>query len=269
MFAPSPRPRLAPSRAGRTLASLAAALHLVSGGALAAPVETVLAPSGPWVVETIRRSHAPDERPAQDERPALVVGLHGYGIDQSQMGTLVNVRPNLPHVYVAVRGRHAAPEGGYGWFAVSVTNDRIAFDADELSRVVDEVADLLPRLAERHGADPARIHLVGYSQGGTLALHVALARPEAAASFAGFAGALLPLEANDPSSSVPRPVLIGHGTRDPLVSAADVEASAERLRERGRTVEIASFPVPHVVSRVGREAIARWIERHDPSPTKE
>ena len=241
------------------LAPFIGALSLVSGEALAGPVETVLAPSGPWVVETIHRAHAPDKR------PALVVGLHGYGIDQSQMRTLVNVRPAVPHVYVAVRGRYDAPEGGFGWFAVSIANDRIVFDDAELSRVVDEVADLLPQLAERHGADPMRIHVVGYSQGGTLALHVALARPEAAASFSGFAGALLPPAADGPHRSHRVPVLIGHGTRDPLVAVADIEASADRLRELGRAVEIASFPVPHVVSRADREAIARWIERHDPS----
>ena len=230
-------------------------------GVTAGPVDTVLAPSAAWVVETIHRAHGPNER------PALIVGLHGYGIDQSQMGTLVNVGPSVPHVYVAVRGRHQAPEGGFGWFAISLANDRVVFREAELARVVNEVADLLPVLAERYGADPARIHVVGYSQGGTLALHMALARPDAAASFSGFAGALLPLASDGPPRSARAPVLIGHGTRDALISAADVEASVERLRSRGRTVEVTSHPVPHVVSRAGRKAIEAWIERHDPSRT--
>ena len=258
--------RPAPSRAGRwrALALSAFAFGWVVGlptASRAGPIETVLAPSGAWVVETIHRAHR------SDETPALIVGLHGYGIDQSQMGTLVNVRPAIPHVYVAVRGRHAAPEGGFGWFAVSLANDRVVFREAELARVVNEVADLLPVLAERYGADSARVHVVGYSQGGTLALHTALARPDTAASFTGFAGALLPLASDGPPRSARTPVLIGHGTRDALISAADVEASAERLRARGRAVEVTSQPVPHVVSRAGREAITRWIERHDPSRT--
>ena len=253
------RPAL--TRAGRALALFAFAFGWVVGpptASRAGPIETVPSPSGPWTVETIHRAHGPHET------RVLIVGLHGYGIDQSQMGTLVNVRPAIPHVYVAVRGRYEAPEGGFGWFAVGLNDGRIVFDEGELARVVNEVADLLPFLARHHGAAPDRIHLVGYSQGGTLALHTALARPDAAASFTGFAAVLLPLARDEaPTQSNPAPVLIGHGTRDPLIAVADVEASAARFRERGHLVEIASHPVPHVVSRAGREAIERWIGARD------
>ena len=253
--------RPARSRAGRLSALAVSVLTLAwAAGAVdgrAGPIETVLAPPGSWTVETIHRAHGPDKT------PALIVGLHGYGIDQSQMGTLVNIRPATPHIYVAVRGRYRAPEGGFGWFAVGLNDGRIVFDEGELARVVNEIADLLPLLARHYGADPDRIHLVGYSQGGTLALHTTLSRPEAA-SFTSFAGALLPLARDEPpTQSNPTPVLIGHGTRDPLIAVADVEASAARFRERGRLVEIASHPVPHVVSRAGREAIERWIGARD------
>ena len=259
--------RPARSRAGRLSALAVSVLTLAwAAGAVdgrAGPIETVLAPSGSWTVETIHRAHGPDET------PALIVGLHGYGIDQSQMGTLVNIRPATPHIYVAVRGRYRAPEGGFGWFAVGLNDGRIVFDEGELARVVNEIADLLPLLARDYGADPDRIHLVGYSQGGTLALHTALARPEAAASFTGFAGALLPLARDEPpTQSNPAPVLIGHGTRDPLISPTDIAATRVRLERLGRRVEVITHPVPHVVSRAGREAVERWLERLDqPSPS--
>ena len=255
-------PRPVRSRAGRglTLALSVLTLGWVAGAkdGRAGPIETILAPSGPWTVEMVHRAHGPDET------PALIVGLHGYGIDQSQMGTLVNVRPAIPHVYIAVRGRHLAPEGGFGWFAVGYKHEGLVFDEGELLRVVGEVGDLLPMLAERFGADPTRVHLVGYSQGGTLTLHMALAHPEAAVSFTGFSGALLPLdEASLPSQSNPAPVLIGYGTRDPLISANDVDLTQAHLERLGRRVEVTSHPVPHVVSRAGREAIERWIEARD------
>ena len=259
---PSPNgaARPAPHRQGRLRALLLSAFTLGAAPILAdaGEITTIRAPSGPWIVETIHRAHAPHET------PLLIVGLHGYGIDQRQMATLVNVRPDLPNIYVALRGRYPAPEGGYGWFAVGLDGDRIVFDPAELTRIGDTVADLLPHLADRFGADPARIHLVGYSQGATLALHIALSRPDAAASVTGFAGALLPAGGDPaPSPSGPTPVLIGHGTRDPLISADDIAATRARLERAGRVVELVTHPVPHVVSRAGRADIETWIERQD------
>lgn len=251
------------ARAVRSLAL--AGLAILAGPAAAdeatGSTEMVLTAARAWTVDLIRHSQA------ADEMPALIVGLHGYAMDERQMRTLVDVRPAVAHVYVAVRGPARAEEGGHAWFPIALDSEELVFDPRDVKLAVNDVARLLPILAERYGADPDAIHVVGYSQGGTLALQMALARPEAAASFTGFAGAILPgTEDQAALASNPTPVLIGHGTRDPLITAAEIERTAALLRGRGRRVEVSVHAVPHVVSHAGREAIADFIERNSRQP---
>ena len=49
-------------------------------------------------------------------KPALIIGLHGYGINEKQMATLVPLTLQAPHVYVAPRGDYDLGDGSYGWF---------------------------------------------------------------------------------------------------------------------------------------------------------
>lgn len=224
-------------------------------------VDTVVTVSGAWTVEVIHRATG------GYDKPALLVGLHGYGMDQRQMRSLVNIRPNFPHVYVAVRGRYRPREGGHGWFAVSQRADgSFDYSVQEIADAVNDLAALLPSLSARYGSDPHKTHVIGYSQGGTVALQMALQRPDAAASFAGFAGTILPgTEALTPQASFATPVFIGHGELDALISNHDAERTATTLRKAGRLVSLLTFRVPHVVSSAGRNSLIRWLERLPPN----
>ncbi len=111
----------------------------------------------------VQKIHAPIHAP--DTRPPLLIGLHGYGSDQRQIDTLVNVQLNGPYIYIAPRAPHAHPTGGFAWFPIDTTNGQINFRVEELQQSLDLVAALILRALERYDADPERVFLVGYSQG--------------------------------------------------------------------------------------------------------
>ncbi len=46
-------------------------------------------------------------------RPALIIGLHGYGADERQIETLVNVEPSVRHTFVALRAPLSLPGRGF------------------------------------------------------------------------------------------------------------------------------------------------------------
>lgn len=89
---------------------------------------------------------------------------------------------------------------------------------------VDDVgflAALIARLRADYGADPARIHLAGFSNGAMLASRFALERPGVAASLTSVAG-YLPCDAQQPAGALP--VLVIHGAQDKVARFAPTEA---------------------------------------------
>lgn len=217
---------------------------------------TLSLPSGDVVFRVIRQGE-PGET-----KPALIIGLHGYGQNERQMQSLVNVEPEASNTYISVRGFSSLDDGGYGWFPISAGETGLVFSEDDLGRALDRLVAAAPALAREVGADPDHVFFLGYSQGATLSMSLALRHPDVGAGFVAFAGALLPnnSESEDAAPTSNAPVLIGHGTRDPSVRAQDVDRSVTALADAGRQVELQTFDVPHVVSAAGRRAIATWID---------
>ncbi|WP_298975116.1 alpha/beta fold hydrolase [uncultured Roseobacter sp.] len=224
-------------------------LAALSGAASRA--ETVAIPDArEAVVQVISRGEGAD--------PALIVGLHGYGASEPQIATLLPVELDFPHVYVAVRAPLALEDGGYAWFRFAAEAGGIVIAPGAVERAVDDLATLLPRIAEATGAASDDIHVVGYSQGGALALALALDRPEAVASVAAFAGAL-PGDLATPQATAPLPVLAAHGRLDPLISEQDIALTRAMLAAAGRRVTPFDEGVPHVVGNAGRLRLQIWL----------
>jgi polyhydroxybutyrate depolymerase len=88
-------------------------------------------------------------------------------------------------------------------------------DVELVRRVVGE-------LQESHGIDPSRVFVIGYSNGGQMVLRLIHEVPELLAG-ATVISATMPAPENfllpaDETAAVPLPVLLVHGTKDPIVS---------------------------------------------------
>ncbi len=208
------------------------------------------------VVRVVSRAAGPN--------PALIVGLHGYGARETQIATLLPVDIDVPHVYVALRAPLAMADGGYAWFEVSTDADGITVAPGAVEQAFDDLAQRLPHIAAETGVSARNVHVVGYSQGGTLALAFALQRPDALASAASFSGALPPGLAAS-SDRAPLPVLVAHGTRDALISKGEIATTRDALSSHGRVVTAFDEDVPHVVGNVGRRE-ADFAVRLDNNP---
>ena len=68
----------------------------------------------------------------QQPNQPLLIGIHGYGADEMQMKTLVNLAIDIPHTYIAPRALEKHPTGGYRWFPIEVTNDGIGLMSRQL-----------------------------------------------------------------------------------------------------------------------------------------
>lgn len=153
---------------------------------------------------------------------------------------------------------------GYQWWGLSgFAPSALAAGAASAAPAIDAFID---RKLAQYDLSEADLALVGFSQGTMMALHVGLRRPRAVAAVVGYSGMLagtLGLANGDFSKP---PVLLVHGTADPVVPIAALHMSESELKRLG--VEVTthiSYGVGHSVDpaglRLGRDFVAAAFER--------
>jgi phospholipase/carboxylesterase len=167
-------------------------------------------------------------------RPPLLVLLHGLGADEQDLLPLA--APLAPRFLCAsVRAPYEAAPMGHAWYAIDWRTAPPTFDLAQAEESREALAALLPDLSRRHGTDPARTLVFGFSQGAAMALAVALTRPDLLRGAVLHSGGALPgLESRmAPAEALARlEVLVLHGIHDDVVPV-----------QRGRRVRDLLAPV--------------------------
>lgn len=197
----------------------------------------------------------PSRPPAAGGQPKqLVILLHGLGADGNDLiGLAPHWAPFLPQAeFVSPNAPFPCDMAAYGyqWFS---SQDRsppavlagVRAAAPILDAFVDEA------LAER-GLDDTALALVGFSQGTMMSLFVGLRRARPAAGIVGYSGRLLAPELLPSELRSRPPVLLVHGTEDPLVPYASLAAAEAVLKQAGVAVDSMSCPgIGHSISEEG------------------
>lgn len=213
------------------------------------------------------------EAGASRDAEGSVIWLHGLGADghdfepivpELRLDGLLKLRFVFPHAPV----RPVTINGG---MAMRAWYDIIDFDRDgpqdekgirESARLVE---GLIGREQER-GIAADRIVLAGFSQGGAIAIHTATRFRQRLAGLLALSS-WLPLQdafdkevvAEPESQSRDLPVLIAHGTFDPILPLALGEASRDSLKRAGFRPEWHSFPMAHSVCAEEIAAVRSWL----------
>lgn len=236
--------------AAATLASAApaAASPAPSSAAVASPAPQALTlprPEGPRRVLLAVPAHAP-----AGPRP-LVILLHGHGGSAAQTLGLERTAAPLSQ-WLAIGQREgllvAAPDGLVGGDQKSGWNDcRRDTQTNPTSDDVGLISALIDEAVAHHGADPARVYLMGMSNGGMMALRYAM---EAGDRLAGVAAvsASMATDSRCPAIKAPLSLLMVGGTADGIVPWDGGPVGKRQEGRRGRVI--------------GAEAtVMRWRER--------
>ena len=161
--------------------------------------------------EAVLWSASPSDRAG---RPILVL-LHGYN---SHEGDLFGLAPYLP-LEPAIASLRAPVQTGYGhaWFPLLVEGEELALEgADAATTAIVEWLDRV--------APDASVGLLGFSQGGTMALELLRRLPDRFAFAVSLAGFALPgrREGDERMSHLAPPVFWGRGTDDEVIPASFV-----------------------------------------------
>ena len=199
----------------------------------------------------------------------LVILLHGLGADgndliglQQYWGRLVPeaefVSPNAPFPC------DTAPFG-YQWFSV---RDR---SPPTVLAGVRAAATLLDAFIDdelqKRGLDESDAALVGFSQGTMMALFVGLRRATPLAGILGYYGRLIAADLLASELRSRPPVLLVHGTEDPMVPFQSLAAAEAALNEAGVPVEtLACVGTEHAIDPEGLARGGRFLREKLSAP---
>lgn len=129
---------------------------------------------------------------------------------------------------------------GRQWFSLRTPTAAARLDGvRQAAPILDAFLDAA--LAAR-GLTADRLALVGFSQGGMMALHVALRRAVPVAGVVGYSGALVGAERLAAELRARPPVLLIHGDADPVVPVAALDAARQALTAAGVPVQAVVRP---------------------------
>lgn len=195
----------------------------------------------------------------------LLLALHGMGMDEDALATLLSPLFSLPVRVLTPRGPYPVEVRGEGrigasWYAYDGDQER--FRA-ELLRTEAFLLDLLERVESECGLAPRRRVLLGFSQGGYCGSFLAVRHPEI---FRGMivSGARVKVEFLEremvAAGAAGFGALLCHGTRDGSVSMEGAVRGRDALAAAGVDARLETFDAGHSLGRAQVAVIGKWLE---------
>jgi phospholipase/carboxylesterase len=201
---------------------------------------------------------------------ATVIWLHGLGADGHDFVPIVDelhLPQSLPvrFIFPHARQRPVTINNGFvmrAWYDIKGLGRDGPEDDAGIRESAEVVRDYIAAEVAR-GIRSTRIVIAGFSQGGAIALHLSVRHAEPLAGVMALS-TYLPLrasleqEATAANRSIP--ILMCHGTQDPMVPLPMGEWSRDFLTQLGYRVDWRTYPMQHSVCLEEVNDISRWLQ---------
>lgn len=207
------------------------------------------------------------ESPRGVEVNAAVIWLHGLGADGGDFAPIIPqldlapsfgirfIFPHAPSIPVSINNGQVMP----AWYDIKQMDIDRHVDEAQLRQSAARVQQLIEREIER-GVDSERIIIAGFSQGGAVAYEAALNFPQKLAgimALSSYFATAITVEINPVQNEIP--IMICHGSLDPVLPETLGQKSLETLRALNFTPEYHSYPMEHSLCPQEIADIATWI----------
>jgi phospholipase/carboxylesterase len=194
--------------------------------------------------------------------PPLLLMLHGVGSRERDLFDLAEYLDRRFFI-VSARAPNALGPDSYAWYPVEFTADDtiIDFEVAEDSRSI--LLRFIDELIEAYLVDPKRVYLMGFSQGATMSLSIALTRPDKVAGIVVMSGRLLPEIRSmiaDPTALTGLPIFMVHGRADPIVPIAQARATRAELAKLPVALTYHEYTMGHQVTVESMKDIVAWLK---------
>lgn len=191
--------------------------------------------------------------PSNGKNPEYVmVLLHGWGANDRDLAPLAPMfnLPNYQFFFPNAPFAHPQVPSGRAWYSLETAN----YDGIEESRQL--LFEWLSYLPQKTGVPLEKTILAGFSQGGAMSLEMGLKLP-----FAGVVAmsGYLQSEPEKQNHFLP-PILICHGTLDPVVPINSAQKARQKLESIGIKVQYQEFEMAHEIISEEITLIVDFIE---------
>jgi phospholipase/carboxylesterase len=207
------------------------------------------------------------ESPGGVEVNASVIWLHGLGADGGDFAPMVPqldlpghfgirfIFPHAPSIPVSINNGYVMP----AWYDIKQMDTDRHVDAEQLRQSARWVHQLIDREVER-GVDSRRIIIAGFSQGGAVSYEAALTYPLALAGIMALSSYFASADSIEIDSAQNQiPIMICHGSLDPVLPESLGRKGLETLESLGFTPQYHIYPMEHAVCPQEIVDIAAWI----------
>lgn len=201
--------------------------------------------------------------PAGPGSHATLIALHGHGAHCQDLAPLApmlaggQLQVICPQAEFPLEGAPYSYAPMYTWMKRG-PNDR-PLDG-ELERVAGALSSFIDEACDRYDVDRERLALMGFSQGGFLAYRLALSEPQRWQGAAMLSTWLSDEAAEDVHpDAADLPLLVQHGTSDPLVGVDRGRNSRDRLQAMRMNLDYREYPMQHEIGRQSMHDLSSWL----------
>ena len=207
----------------------------------------------------------PSHPPHSGGKPRhLVILLHGLGSDGNDLiGLAPYWAPLLPDAeFVAPNAPFPCDMApfGYQWLSVRDASPEARLAGARAAGAI--LDDFIDEALESRGLGDGDLALVGFSQGTMMSLFVGPRRERQVAGIVGYSGRLIAPDVLAAEIRSRPPILLIHGTEDPMVAYASMAEAEAALSAAGVSVETLSCPgIGHTIDGDGLQAGGQFLHR--------
>ncbi|MDE2967457.1 MAG: alpha/beta hydrolase-fold protein [Chloroflexota bacterium] len=192
-----------------------------------------------------------------------LIALHGHGAHCQDLAPLAPMLANGRLQVVCPQAEFPLEGAPYSYAPMFTWMKRGADDRPldgEVERVATALSSFIDEICERYDADTERLALMGFSQGGFLAYRLALSEPHRWQGAAMLSTWLSDDAADDVHpDAADLPLLVQHGTNDPLVGVDRGRSSRDRLQAMRMNLDYREYPMQHEIGRQSMHDLSVWL----------
>lgn len=197
----------------------------------------------------------------KSEKPPLLMLLHGVGSNERD---LFGLAPYLDERFLilSVRSPMTLGEGSYGWWRVDFTSRGPQMDPTAAIEARETLLSFVEEAVVGYEADPARVYLMGFSQGAVNSMSALLAAPEKLAGVVAMSGRVLPdamAGAVAPERFKGLPLFIAHGLYDDVLPIEAGRAARDFFSTLPVDLTYREYPMAHTINEESFEDARGWL----------
>lgn len=200
-----------------------------------------------------------------------VVALHGWGASAHDLLGLAPFLHGGGALVLCPQGPVSTPLGpgavGYGWYPIARGG---AAESHDFSSGSVALGSFLAAALERYPIDTDKLVLMGFSQGGVMAYDLFLRAPARFAGLVALSTWLPPGVASAAAGGdlAGRPVLVVHGTRDPMIDIERGRDARKQLIDLGASLAYREYEMGHEIAPDALRDLVAWLDDKVFSPIR-